>query len=121
MEKALEVFDEIPTKALSTWNSMILGLAIHSRYQESIDLFSMLQNSRLRTDNVTFVGILMACGHSGKVNEAKHYFIEPEIRHYGRAGVLTEAEELITKMPMKPDVAIWGALFSALKMHGNIE
>ncbi|XP_078180608.1 pentatricopeptide repeat-containing protein At2g42920, chloroplastic-like [Carex rostrata] len=136
LENALEVFAEIPKKALSTWNAMILGLAIHGRYHEATDLFSMLQNSGLKPDNVTFVGILMACGHSGRVNEAKNYFylmsqhygIEPEIQHYGcmvdalgRAGFLTEAEELITKMPMKPDVAIWGALLSACKMHGNRE
>lgn len=136
LERALEVFDEISKKALSTWNAMILGLAIHGCYHEAIDLFSMLQDSGLKPDNVTFVGILMACGHSGRVHEAKHYFslmsrhygIEPEIQHYGcmvdalgRAGLLTEAEELITKMPMKPDVAVWGALLSACRTHGNIE
>jgi pentatricopeptide repeat protein len=136
LEKALELFHEIPVKASSTWNAMILGLAIHGCYHEATNLFCMLQDSGLKPDNVTFVGMLMACGHSGRVNEAKHYFslmsqhygIEPEIQHFGcmvdalgRAGFLLEAEQLITKMPMKPDVAIWGALLSACKTHGNIE
>ncbi|KAJ4815721.1 Pentatricopeptide repeat-containing protein [Rhynchospora pubera] len=136
LDKALEVFHKIPDKALSTWNSMISGLASHGRYYEATDLFSMLQESGLKPDNVTFVGILMSCGHSGMVDEAKYYFslmsqhygIEPEIQHYGcmvdtlgRAGLLVEAEDLIAKMPMEPDVAIWGALLSACRTHGNRE
>ncbi|CAI0551835.1 unnamed protein product [Linum tenue] len=37
----------------------------------------------------------------------------------GRAGKLTEAEELIANMPVPPDVSTWGALLGACKKHGD--
>nr|XP_010935993.1 pentatricopeptide repeat-containing protein At2g42920, chloroplastic [Elaeis guineensis] len=134
IEKGLQVFENASMKGLSSWNSMILGLGVHGRFQEAIQLFSRLQSSGLRPDNVTFVSILTACNHSGMVDDACVYFslmidaynIEPDIEHYGcmvdmlgRAGLLEEAEELILRMPMKPDSIIWGSLLSACRIHGN--
>ncbi|XP_008776505.3 pentatricopeptide repeat-containing protein At2g42920, chloroplastic [Phoenix dactylifera] len=136
IDKALKVFENASIKGLSSWNSMILGLGVHGRFQEAIQVFSRLQCSGLRPDNVTFVGILTACSHAGMVDEAMHYFslmtdaynIEPEIEHYGcmvdvlgRAGLLEEAEELIQRMPMRPDSLLWGSLLSACRIHGNAE
>ncbi|XP_077228733.1 pentatricopeptide repeat (PPR-like) superfamily protein [Tasmannia lanceolata] len=136
VDKALQVFEATSRKGLSSWNSMISGLAIHGCGEEAIRQFSKLQSSNLTPDYVSFIGILTACNHSGMVNEARHHFslmmktykIEPTIKHYGcmvdvlgRAGLLEEAEELIRSMPMNPDVIIWGSLLSACRNHGNIE
>jgi pentatricopeptide repeat protein len=56
------------------------------------------------------------------------YGIEPTIEHYGcmvdllgRGGKLLEAEELIKRMPWKPDVVILGSLLAASKNNGNTE
>jgi len=47
------------------------------------------------------------------------YGLSPTIEHYGcmvdllsRAGRTTEAEELIERMPVEPDAAIWGSLLN---------
>ncbi|XP_072986937.1 pentatricopeptide repeat-containing protein At2g42920, chloroplastic [Typha latifolia] len=136
IDKALHVFESAPIRALSSWNSMVLGLATHGHCKEAIRLFTRLQTCGVRPDDVSFIGILMACSHSGLVDEAWHYFslmasvynIEPTVEHYGcmvdalgRAGLLAEAEGLIAKMPMKPDSVIWGALLSSCRTHGNVE
>lgn len=136
LDKALWVFGNAPQKGLSSWNSMISGLAIHGCGEEAIRIFSRLQSSCLRPDHVSFLGVLTACNHSGMVDEARYYFslmiitykIQPTIKHYGcmvnllgRAGHLEEAEELINSMPIDPDVVIWGSLLSACRNHGNIE
>ncbi|WOL07991.1 pentatricopeptide repeat-containing protein [Canna indica] len=136
IKKALEVFDKSPTKGLPSWNSLILGLAMHGHFEEATQLFSRLQSSSLKPDNVTFLNILTACNHSGMVDEAMHYFslmindysIEPGIEHYGcmvdllgRAGLLEEAEKLIQMMPVEPDPAIWGSLLSAGRFHRNVD
>ena len=37
------------------------------------------------------------------------------------SGCIDLALELIKKMPMKPDSAIWGSLLSSCRTHGNLE
>ncbi|XXG67806.1 hypothetical protein AAC387_Pa06g1065 [Persea americana] len=135
VDKALQVFEDAPRKGLSSWNSIISGLAIHGCGEEAIRIFSRLQSS-LQPDHVSFLGILTACNHSGMVDDAQYYFslmiktykIQPTIKHYscmvdllGRAGQLEEAEELMNSMPIDPDVVILGSLLSACRNHGNIE
>lgn len=39
----------------------------------------------------------------------------------GRGGLLDEAHDFISKMPIKPDTAIWLSLLGACKSHSNIE
>jgi pentatricopeptide repeat protein len=57
----------------------------------------------------------------------REYGIQPTIKHYGcmvdllgRAGYLEEAEQLVSMMPMKADVVIWGSILSAARAQGNI-
>ncbi|OIT02628.1 PREDICTED: pentatricopeptide repeat-containing protein At2g42920, chloroplastic [Nicotiana attenuata] len=135
VEMAWQVFERAPNKGLSSWNSMILGLATNGFEDEAMQLFSRLQRSNLKPDSVSFIGVLTACNHSGLVDKAKYYFqlmkeeygIEPSIKHYGcmidilgRAGLLEEAEEIIRSMNIEPDAVIWGSLLSACRSHGNM-
>jgi pentatricopeptide repeat protein len=71
------------------------------------------------------------------VNEGRKYFdmmvneykIEPQLEHYGclvdilaRAGLIDEALELVSSMPMKPDVVIWRSLLdSCCKKNASVE
>ena len=79
---------------------------------------------------------LSACADAGLLNEGLKYFesmkrddyIEPGAEHYGclvnllgLSGCLDQALELIKKMPMKPDSAIWGSWLSSCRSHGNLE
>lgn len=136
LEKAVEVFENASARGLSTWNTMISVLAVHGHGREAMRMFSMLESSNLRPDCVSFVGILTACNHCGLLAEAQYYFslmtekygIEPGIEHYGclvdllcRAGMIEEAEDLISRMPVKPDAAIWGSLLSACRSYGEME
>ncbi|GMG98564.1 hypothetical protein Nepgr_000404 [Nepenthes gracilis] len=137
IEKARRVFHQMSSKrALSCWNSMILGLAKNGCEDEAIQLFSQLVSSNREPDDVTFLGVLTACIHTGYVGKARDYFllmkqmyeIEPSIKHYscmveilGQAGLLDEVEQLIRSMPIEPDVIIWGSLLSACRKHANLE
>lgn len=100
-------------------------------------LFSCLnQTVGVGPDDVTFVGLILACTHGGMVTKGHQLFrsmepnfgIAPKLEHYGcmidllgRAGKLEEAYDLIQGMPMKPDNVIWGALLGACSFHGSIE
>ncbi|RVW30489.1 Pentatricopeptide repeat-containing protein [Vitis vinifera] len=111
--RALEVFQGMREKDVSTWNSVLGGLAFHGHAEKSIHLFTEMRKLKIRPDEITFVGVLVACSHAGRVEEGRQYFdlmrdeynIEPNIRHYGcmvdllgRAGLLNEAFDFIDTM-----------------------
>lgn len=133
--KSLEVFHEMPLKNSLTWTAVIGGLALHGNANDALAYFSMMINVGLEPDEVTFLGVLAACCHGGLVDEGRKYFaqmtsdyrLSPKAKHYsrmvdllGRAGQLQEAEAIIRSMPMEPDAVVWGALFFACRMHGNV-
>lgn len=134
VENALEVFRETAEKGVSTWNALILGLAMNGLVEKSLEMFSEMKTCGVTPNEITFMGVIGACRHMGLVDEGRRHFdsmmqehkIEPNVKHYGcmvdllgRAGMLKEAEDLIESMPMTPDVATWGALLGACKKHGD--
>ncbi|KAK7244828.1 hypothetical protein RIF29_39655 [Crotalaria pallida] len=136
VENALEIFYAMEQKGVSTWNALILGLAMNGLVEKSLNMFADMKISGTLPNEITFMGVLGACRHMGLVDEGRRYFssmtqehkIEPNVKHYGcmvdllgRAGLLKEAEELIESMPMAPDVATWGALLGACRKHHNNE
>ncbi|KAF5457125.1 hypothetical protein F2P56_021255 [Juglans regia] len=136
IERALDVFRGMRDRDVSTWNSVIGGLAFHGHAKESIDLFIKMRRLKVRPNEITFVGVLVACSHAGKVEEGRGYFnlmkneykIEPNIRHcgcmvdlLGRAGQLKEAFEFIDSMEIEPNAIVWRTLLGACRIHGNVE
>ncbi|KAL2349272.1 hypothetical protein Fmac_003272 [Flemingia macrophylla] len=136
VENAMQVFYAMEEKGVSTWNAVILGLAMNGLVEQSLKMFADMKKSRTLPNEITFMGVLGACRHMGLVDEGRQYFssmvpehkIEPNIKHYGcmvdllgRAGLLKEAEKLIESMPMAPNVATWGALLGACRKHHNNE
>ncbi|PKI43091.1 hypothetical protein CRG98_036570 [Punica granatum] len=136
LEKALEIFNGLPSKGLSAWNSMIGGLAVHGKGDAAVKLFMEMEKEKVAPDHITFLNVLTACAHSGLIEEANNYFehmmdfygIKPRIEHFGcmvdlfgRAGMINEAMEIIEGMPMTPDASVLGALLGACRVHGKVE
>ncbi|KAG7023204.1 Pentatricopeptide repeat-containing protein, chloroplastic/mitochondrial, partial [Cucurbita argyrosperma subsp. argyrosperma] len=137
VEDAREMFNATSGKNIVTWNTMIMGLATHGDVEDALTLFSnMLAEKIVTPDGVTFLGVLCACNHGGKVEEGRRYFdlmtkhcnIQPTVKHYGsmvdilgRAGFVEEAYQLIRSMPMECNAVIWRTLLAACRMHGNVK
>ncbi|KAI3944770.1 hypothetical protein MKW92_034569 [Papaver armeniacum] len=111
IDGALQVFYKSQAKDITSWNAMI-------------------------TDDITFIGLLTACSHSGLMNEGyrlfesmeKDFGISPKSEHYGcmvdllgRAGDLHSAYRLIKAMPFEPGPTVYGALLGACLVHRNLE
>ncbi|KAE8666728.1 Detected protein of unknown function [Hibiscus syriacus] len=122
--------------ACSQLRAMEVGLAMHGQGKAATDLFSRMQETKIRPNSVTFTNVLCACSHAELVKEGKTfldmmepvYGIVPEIQHYscmvdilGHAGLLEEAVEFIEKMPILPTDSVWGALPGDCQIHGNFE
>lgn len=126
---ARQVFYRMPTRDVASWNSMILGYAMHGRVRESLNLFEDLcAIDSLKPNSITFIAVLSACKHGGLVNEGRRYFglmtneleLEPELEHFGcmvdllaRAGLISEALDVVNKMNCKPDAIIWRCILDA--------
>ncbi|XP_052187036.1 pentatricopeptide repeat-containing protein At2g20540-like [Diospyros lotus] len=136
VERAVEIFKEMPKKDISAWTAMISVFALQGYVKEAFDLFTEMEALGVRPNPVTFVGLLSACAHSGSVEKGlwcfdlmkRVYSIEPQLQHYAcmvdilsRAGFFEEAERLISNMPVEPDVFVWGAVLGGCQMHGNTE
>lgn len=136
VQLAMEVFERMEDKNVLAWTTMIKGLAMHGRGSEALMLFTQMESSGIRPDDIAFIGVLCACTHAGLVDKGRELFdsmvrkygIKPKIEHYGcmvdllaRNGFLDEAKEMIQKMPMKPDALIWGALMAGCRFHKNVE
>ncbi|XXG75654.1 hypothetical protein AAC387_Pa08g0180 [Persea americana] len=137
IHSAREIFDAMPEKSVVSWNSLIMGYAIHGQGEKALEMFLEMEKRGPRPNEVTFICVLSACTHGGLVLEGWWYFnlmchvykIEPNVEHYGcmvdllgRAGLLSDSEEIINQMPMKPAApALWGALLSACRTHSNFE
>ena len=144
------LFDSMQMKNVTTWTSMIVGHALHGQAEEALQLFTEMKETNKRArknmrngkhesslvlpNDVTFMGVLMACSHAGLVEEGKQHFrsmqedynLRPRISHYGcmvdllcRAGLLTKAYEFIQNMPMPPNAVVWRTLLSASSLQGN--
>lgn len=132
---ARRVFDGMSERNVVSWNSMIAGLAMHGSGEDAVSLFENMVKEGVKPNDITFIGILSACRHAGMVEKGWRYFhcmmeeyeIAPKLEHYGcmvdllcRGGYVTEAHELIKRMPMPPDAGIWGALLFACRTHGYL-
>ncbi|KAJ0257305.1 Pentatricopeptide repeat-containing protein [Hirschfeldia incana] len=135
--QSLKVFDGLKEKGVASWNAVIMGYGVHGLAKEAIQLFEEMQRTGHSPDELTFLGVLTACNHSGLVHEGvryldqmKHSFgMKPKLKHYacvidmlGRAGKLDKALKIATEeMSEEPDVGIWNSLLSSCRIHQNLE
>ncbi|KAL6225547.1 hypothetical protein ACLB2K_004397 [Fragaria x ananassa] len=115
---AKEVFDQMVSKDIVSFNAMIMSLAVNSEGEEALRLFSKVQDFGLQPNAGTFLGALCACNHSGFSKKGRQIFkdmtsvfsISPKLEHYAcyvdllaRAGLVEEALEVVNSMPFEPN------------------
>ncbi|CAM0883922.1 unnamed protein product [Alopecurus aequalis] len=132
---AQKVFDNMQWKSTECWNTMISALASHGRSDEAIRLFSHMERSKQKPNEVTLLAVLGACTHGGFVEEGLRiinsfsvYGVAAGVEHYGclvdllgRAGRLEEAYVIVKNMEVESNEVVWGALLGACRVHANGE
>ncbi|XP_040991341.1 pentatricopeptide repeat-containing protein At2g44880 [Juglans microcarpa x Juglans regia] len=132
--KAKRLFDEMPGKETASWNALIYGFAVNGRAREALEIFLEMRRERHKPNEITMLGVLSACNHSGLVEEGKKWFkameefaLTPKIEHYGcmidllgRAGCLDEAEQLIESMPHKVNGIILSSFLFACGCSNDV-
>ncbi|WRX12782.1 Pentatricopeptide repeat - like 10 [Theobroma cacao] len=136
VEEAYTVFTGIEEKSVVSWNTMISGFAKHARALEAMISFEKMQQVGLYPNEVTYISLFFACSHMGLVDEAKRYFdlmireqnVSANVIHYscmvdilGRAGKISEAYDVIERMPFDATASMWGSLLACCRFHGNLK
>uniref|UniRef100_A0A0E0FUZ2 Pentatricopeptide repeat-containing protein n=1 Tax=Oryza nivara TaxID=4536 RepID=A0A0E0FUZ2_ORYNI len=136
LDEARRIFDRMQQRDVASWNIMIDGYASHGHGKEALELFcQMTEVERLLPDEITLLGALSACSHSGLVEEGKNFLkrmkeefsLEPQLEHYacvtdmlGRAGRLEEARKAVEDAG-DVGVGAWRTYLAACRMHGDKE
>ncbi|XP_024521137.1 pentatricopeptide repeat-containing protein At2g13600-like [Selaginella moellendorffii] len=133
---AEELFHQIPEKTLVSWTAIIYAYAQNGHPMEALELFWGMDLEGVEPDEVTFIGVLTACSHAGRVEQAWDYFNSlPDDRglaqlpeHYhcvidalGRSGQLSEAQKFVRELPRKELAVAWTSLLDACRVHGDVE
>ena len=129
LEKAQEVFDEIQTRNIVTWNALIAGYAQKGESENVFNLiFNQMANEREIPNMVTFGSMINACIHAGLLAEGQAYFLSMT-RDYGviptlelytclvdllaRAGQLDNAMSIVNVLPIQRTIVVWNTLHGA--------
>ncbi|KAG1331180.1 pentatricopeptide repeat-containing protein [Cocos nucifera] len=134
IEYGIKVFEMDGSRDIVLWNSMVLGCAYNGRGEYSLELFEAMRKDGIRADNVTFIGVLLACISEGYVNLGRRYFdlmteeygVIPRVEHYecmiellGKHGFMVELEDFIEHMPFEPTIPMWTRIFDCCREHAN--
>ncbi|XP_020588980.1 pentatricopeptide repeat-containing protein At2g36980, mitochondrial-like [Phalaenopsis equestris] len=134
IKSSSKVFDEMKAKDLVSWNAMLFGFAAHGWAQTALNLFEDMIASSVLPDKLTFLGLLMACCHSGLVEQGMDFLsdmesvhgISPDANHLtcvvdmlSRAGYLIKATNLLNFIE-KEHVGYCETLLSGSTVHGDV-
>ncbi|KAG9439973.1 hypothetical protein H6P81_020138 [Aristolochia fimbriata] len=136
IQSARRVFEltNYTVRTVVMWSAMIGAEGLHGFGQRALFLFSEMTSHGIAPNEVTFISLLSACSHAGLVQDGlscfnsmfRDYRLSPTAKHYacvvdllGRTGKLNEAHDFIRAMHIEADVAVWGSLLGACRLHGN--
>ncbi|XP_004288384.1 PREDICTED: pentatricopeptide repeat-containing protein At3g14330 [Fragaria vesca subsp. vesca] len=129
------VFDNMHSKDLTSWNTVLTGYAVNGFIEQGMVLFDQMVECGIRPDGVTFIALLSGCSHAGLTDQGRRLFdkmklgygISPTVEHYaclvdllGRAGRIEEAIDVVETMPMKPSGSIWGSILNSCRLKGKV-
>ncbi|KAL9676032.1 hypothetical protein QQ045_004244 [Rhodiola kirilowii] len=133
---ARNLFSRIKDPNVVCWTAIISAYQQHGFASQVINSFEEMLKEGIRPERITFVSVLSAYSHAGRIKEGFSYFgsmsnkhgMEPGHEHYacmvdllGRAGRFNKCMRFIELMPIKPESSVWGALLGACRKHGNLK
>ncbi|XP_023760741.1 pentatricopeptide repeat-containing protein At5g27110 isoform X1 [Lactuca sativa] len=137
VEIAQQVFSRLPERDLVSWTTMITAYGAHGEAFKSLKLFQDMKKLNIKPDRVVFLAVISACSHGGLIDKGCYYFnqmvndygIQPKVADYScvidllcRGGRVHDAYAILQKTEsIREDVELLSTLFSACKLHGEIE
>ncbi|CAA7036011.1 unnamed protein product [Microthlaspi erraticum] len=133
-EVSRKVFDELDSRNVFCWTSIISGYARNGMGRECVEMLREMDRKNLVPDEVTILSVLSGCSHSGLVEEGEvifdslesKYGVSPGRKLYacmvdllGRAGLVEKAEKLLLQAGGDADCVAWSSLLQSCRIHGK--
>ncbi|PON93618.1 Tetratricopeptide-like helical domain containing protein [Trema orientale] len=133
IESARKVFFEVQDENIVSWNSMVHAYVESGHDREALELFNQIKLRNLKPDEVTMLGLILACRNSGELCHGIdiHSYIESSshlnksiilqnalIDMYAKCGNMARAKLVFDKMPRK-DVVSWTSIIAGHAINGQ--
>ncbi|OEL31975.1 Pentatricopeptide repeat-containing protein [Dichanthelium oligosanthes] len=133
-----KVFNGMEEPSIIPYTSIIVAAAKYGLGRCALTLFNEMVDRGLQPNDVTLLGVMHACSHSGLVDTGlrllrsmkSKYGVTPCPSHYtcavdmlGRAGRLEEAFEMAKEAQVEGNEALllWSSLLSACRTHKRLD
>ncbi|KAH7364943.1 hypothetical protein KP509_18G000200 [Ceratopteris richardii] len=133
LDKARQVFDQIPSSSVVLWTTLISGYLKHKNCKEALVCFGSMLQYGVTPNAITFLCGLKACGSIGALDKGQEIYIELArtehfmkqlpianalIAMYAKCGSPIKAQEVFDNLPLR-DVISWTALISGYVQHDH--
>jgi pentatricopeptide repeat protein len=132
LDKAREVFEELPERNIMSWSALITGFSQNGLGDEALKCFEQMQKEGIRPDSVTYASVLKACGIVGALRIGEH--IDAEVRKQGllkkdsvlgtalldmyfKCNAVEKARKVFELLPSR-NVVTWSALIGGYTQNG---
>ena len=137
LEEACKIWESVKDDAdVIAWTTMIMAYGKHGQGNRALELLDEMKKKGLKPDEGTYLVTLSACSHAGLVEEGLSLFeamkndkgIRLTVEHHntvidllGRAGRLSDAEEMSQTAGLTPSAVTWMTILGACRIHGNVD
>ncbi|KAM3751058.1 hypothetical protein ACB098_04G080200 [Castanea mollissima] len=133
LDGAVKVFDEMCDRSVSSWNKIIIGFVVNKLSGRVLGLFRQMTAENVIPDEMTFAGVLRACGGGNVVFQYVHQIharityhgfgastrvCNPLIDLYSKNGFIDSAKKIFDRLCLKDSVS-WVAIMSGLSQNGR--
>ncbi|OAY70698.1 putative pentatricopeptide repeat-containing protein [Ananas comosus] len=132
LRTARVLFDRMPQRNEVSWNALIGVYNQHGRTDDVLRLFGEMRSTGCKPDNVTWLGVLGACGNKGlmALGQGVHAYLEKTNSHkdvnvctslmdmYSKTGDACSALRIFHTLNGR-DVLAWTSMIIGLAKHGH--
>lgn len=133
LKSARRLFDELPKHNIEYWNAMIHAYIDCGHAREALKQLDEIKSRKLRVDEVTILGLIMACRDAGELHHGSliHSIVEDHdffkgslllgnalIDMYAKCGSTAKARSVFNMMPQK-DVISWTSMIVGHAINGE--
>ncbi|MCO5576376.1 hypothetical protein L7F22_030186 [Adiantum nelumboides] len=132
LEDARFLFNNLPSRNIVTWGSLIAGYAQHGYSSSAANLFARMIWEGIRPNRVILLSVLKACASKGSLSEGRllhdksiRYGFESDtaigntlVAMYSKGGSLVEAEQIFGTLTGR-NVVSWCAMIAGYMQSGQ--
>ncbi|CAN6461711.1 unnamed protein product [Victoria cruziana] len=134
LPEARQVFDDMPTRNVVSWNTMAAGYSINGLHDDALQIYSLLRTRGLGLDRVGLKILIPLCGRLQKLRLGQaahsHLIASGQFSHldlvaaimnmYVNCEYLDDAARIFDKISVK-DVVIWNTMISGYSRFADPE